>query len=95
MRVNVASIYHAEADSLPPLLTEKQVRGTARLHETGWFARVTPIRHGRKAYYSHRLTDPQLRERLLISLTYAQQFAAEHRARNIALAKAYGSHTDH
>ena len=82
-----ASIYHAEADSLPPLLTQKQVRGTvARLHETGWFARVTPIRHGRKTYYSHRLTDSQLRERLFISLTHAHQFASERRAKDMALA---------
>ena len=82
-----AAVMKAENGSLPPCLSEKEARGTVRrLHETGFFARVTPIRHGRKTFYSHRLTDSELRDRLLASLTYSKKFADERRKKDRDLA---------
>jgi len=57
---------------LPPLLTVKQLRSTiTRLHQTGWFARVTPDRHGRLTYYSNRLVEDALAEKIVTRRTYA------------------------
>jgi hypothetical protein len=71
----------------PPLLSEKEARGTVtRLHETGFFARVTPIRHGRKTFYSIRLMDSELRAQLLARLTYSKNFADERRKKDKELA---------
>jgi hypothetical protein len=82
------SIFDAENGLLPVLLTEKQIRGTVTsLHETGWFARITPHRHGRKTFYSHRLTDSELRERLFASLTYSRKFAGDRRVKDQDLAE--------
>jgi hypothetical protein len=77
------SVMNAENGSLPPVLSEKEARGTiARLHELGFYARVTPIRHGRKTFYSISLTDSELRERLLKRAVYSQKFAAERRRKD-------------
>ena len=65
------------------LLTPNELRGTvARLHELGFFARVTPNPHGRKTYYSNRMTEIALRERLKIKLTFSHSFANERRAKD-------------
>lgn len=62
-------------------LTEKQLRGTiTRLHETGWFARVTPHRHGRVTYYSHRMGEMELAERIISRRTFAAGHAARRQA---------------
>ena len=56
---------------LPPTLTDKELRGTiSKLHQTGWFARVTPARHGRVTYYSNRMTETALAERIIIKRTF-------------------------
>ena len=82
-----SAVMNAEKASLPPLLSEKAARGTVtRLHQTGFFARVTPNRHGRRTFYSHRLTDSDLRDRLLASLTYSKKFADERRKKEHDLA---------
>jgi hypothetical protein len=82
-----AAVMKAEKGTLPPLLSEKEARGTVtRLHETGFFARVTPIRHGRKTFYSIRLTDSELRAQLLARLTYSKNFADERRKKDKELA---------
>ena len=81
------SVMNAENGSLPPVLSEKEARGTiTRLHELGFYARVTPIRHGRKTFYSHRLTDSELRDRLLATLTYSKKFADGRRKKDQDLA---------
>ena len=78
-----AAVMNTENGCLSPLLSEKEARGTVtRLHELGFYARVTPIRNGRKTFYSHRLTDSELRERLLASLTYPKKFASERRTKD-------------
>lgn len=72
-----------QQEAITPILTIKQARLTVqRLHELGWFARVTPDPHGRKTFYSHRLTGDQLRDRLLSRLTFSQSFKADERKRN-------------
>jgi hypothetical protein len=80
---------HAEGrlDFVPPMLTLKQARGTvARLHQLGWFARVTPDPHGRATYYSHRLSSDELREKVFTRKTYAASFAEQERQKNAELA---------
>ena len=77
------SVMNAANNSLPAMLSEKEARGTiTRLHELGFYARVTPIRHGRKTFYSIRLTDSELRERLVKRAVYSQKFAAERRRKD-------------
>jgi hypothetical protein len=74
-------------DFIPPMLTLKQVRGTvARLHQLGWFAKVTPDPHGRATYYSHRLSGDELREKVFTRKTYATSFAEKERQKNAELA---------
>jgi hypothetical protein len=64
----------------------KQLRGTvAKLHELGWFARVTPDPHGRVTYYSHRMSGDALRERIFHRRTYSADFHEEQRRQNAAL----------
>jgi hypothetical protein len=75
-----------EKESIPEILTPKQARLTVqRLHELGWFARVTPDPHGRKTYYSHRLTRDQLREIIFTKLTFSQSFRNQENQRNAEL----------
>jgi hypothetical protein len=73
---------------LPALFTIKQLRGTvAKLHELGWFARVTPNPHGRVTYYSHRMSGDELRERIFHRRTYSAGFHEDQRRQNAALAE--------
>ena len=86
-----ARVKEAEIEARRPLLEPfsiKQLRGTvAKLHELGWFARVTPDPHGRVTYYSHRMSGDALRERILHRRTYSAGFHAEQRRQDAALAK--------
>lgn len=82
-------VKEAEIKARRPLLEPfsiKQLRGTvAKLHELGWFARVTPDPHGRVTYYSHRMTGDALRERIFNRRTYSAGFHEEQRRQNAAL----------
>ena len=67
-------------------LSIKQLRGTvARLHELKFFARCTPDRHGRKTYYSHRMSGEELREKIFQKATYSATFKDEERAKDKSL----------
>jgi hypothetical protein len=78
-----ASLINAANGPMPSMLSVDKIRGTVtRLHELGFYARVTPLRYGRKTFYSHRLTDSELRERLLATLTYSKKFADERRRKD-------------
>lgn len=75
-------------EKLPPRLTQKQLRGTIRkLHELGWFARCTPDPHGRKTFYSHRLRDDEMRDRLFKRATYSHTFKHEQRLKDSELSE--------
>ena len=81
-----AGVMNAENGSLPLIMTEKEARGTiTRLHELGFFARVTPIRHGRKTFYSHRLTESELIARMSVRYTHSRKFVEEQRQKSQAL----------
>jgi hypothetical protein len=49
-------------------------------------ARVTPDPHGRTTYYSNRMTDDEMRERIFTRRTYKAKFVAEQQAKNQGLA---------
>lgn len=69
-------------------LTPKQLRGTVeKLWQQRWFARVTPDPHGRKTYYSHRMTDDEMREKLFDKAIRAPAFRAKMRAKDQLLAQ--------
>jgi hypothetical protein len=56
-------VFRSEMNGVPPFFTQRQVRSIIeRLHERRFFARVTY--GGRQTYYSHRMTDTVLRERV-------------------------------
>jgi hypothetical protein len=76
-----------KAGDCPEPLTMKQLRGTVqKLWELKWFARVTPDPHGRATYYSNRMTDDEMRERIFTRRTYKAKFVAEQQAKNQGLA---------
>ena len=73
----------ALANGSSALLTLNKIRGTVtRLHELGFFARVTPDPHGRRTYYSNRMIETALRHRIFQKLTFAHNFAADQRGRD-------------
>jgi len=73
---------------LPESLTDKQLRLTiTSLHETRWFARVTPTRHGRVTYYSNRMTEEALVERIFKKKTYSRAHDEKRRIVTAALEK--------
>lgn len=76
-----------QCEPRPEHLTNKELRGTIeKLWQLKFFARVTPCRHGRKTYYSHRMDDDELRAKILNTRTYKAKFRAEQEAKNKALA---------
>ncbi len=71
----------------PAELTPKQLRGTVeKLHELKWFARVTPDPHGRVTYFSHRMSEDDMRDRIFVKRTYSPAFKADRQKKNAALA---------
>src|SRR5688572_11295307 len=71
---------------LPAPFTIKQLRLTvAKLHELGWFARVTPDPHGRVTYYSNRMSGGELRERIFTRRTHSVSFHAEQQRKDAEL----------
>lgn len=76
------------AKDCPEALTMKQLRGTVqKLWELKWFARVTPDPHGRATYYSNRMSEDEMREKIFKTRTYKTGFTAERLAKNKELAE--------
>ncbi len=81
-RMLAVEVYNKEVDPL----SIKQVRLTVeKLWMLKWFARVTPDPHGRATYYSHRMTEDELMDRIFARRTYKTQFLAAARAKALAL----------
>jgi hypothetical protein len=66
-----------------PGLTTSQIRTTVdKLHELGFFARCHLGKKTRQTYYSHRMTNDELRKAVLKRKLYRREFKAEEARKN-------------